>query len=47
LKASKFMGDLLATIIKAKTGEKQLEITALQTCRSKRLVYLLAFVFLN
>ncbi len=28
LNASKFMGDLLATIIKAKTGEKQLEITA-------------------
>jgi len=28
LNASKFMGDLLSTIIKAKTGEKQLEITA-------------------
>ena len=28
LNASKFMGDLLATIIKAKAGEKQLEITA-------------------
>jgi uncharacterized protein YuzE len=28
LNASKFMGDLLTTMIKAKTGEKQLEITA-------------------
>jgi uncharacterized protein YuzE len=28
LNASKFMGDLLATIIKAKSGEKQLEVTA-------------------
>ena len=28
LNASKFMGELLSTIIKAKTGEKQLEITA-------------------
>ena len=28
LNASKFMGDLLSTIIKAKTGEKQLEIVA-------------------
>jgi len=27
LNASKFMGDLLATIIKAKAGEKQLEVT--------------------
>ena len=29
LNASKFMGDLLSTIIKAKAGEKQLEITCL------------------
>lgn len=28
LNASKFMGDLLSTIIKAKTGEKQLEVIA-------------------
>jgi uncharacterized protein YuzE len=28
LNASKFMGDLLSTIIKAKSGEKQLQITA-------------------
>jgi hypothetical protein len=28
LNASKFMSDLLFTIIKAKTGEKQIEITA-------------------
>ena len=28
LNASKFMGDLLSTIIKAKAGEKQLEVTA-------------------
>ena len=28
LNASKFMGDLLSTIIKAKTGEKRLEVTA-------------------
>jgi uncharacterized protein YuzE len=28
LNASKFMGDLLSTMIKAKTGEKQLEMTA-------------------
>jgi uncharacterized protein YuzE len=28
LNASKFMGEFLSTIIKAKTGEKQLEITA-------------------
>jgi uncharacterized protein YuzE len=28
LNASKFMGELLSTIIKAKTGEKQIEITA-------------------
>jgi hypothetical protein len=28
LNTSKFMGDLLATIIKAKAGGKQLEITA-------------------
>ncbi|MCL5877673.1 MAG: DUF2283 domain-containing protein [Candidatus Bathyarchaeota archaeon] len=28
LNASKFVGDLLATIMKAKAGEKQLEITA-------------------
>ena len=28
LNASKFMGELLSTMIKAKTGEKQLEITA-------------------
>jgi uncharacterized protein YuzE len=28
LKASKFMGDLLATIIKAKAGETELEINA-------------------
>ncbi len=30
LNASKFMGDLLAAIIKAKSGETQLEITAWQ-----------------
>jgi uncharacterized protein YuzE len=28
LNASKFMGELLSTMIKAKSGEKQLEITA-------------------
>ncbi len=28
LNASKFIGDILSTIIKAKTGEKQLEVTA-------------------
>ena len=28
LNASKFMGELLSTMIKAKTGEKQLKITA-------------------
>jgi Protein of unknown function (DUF2283). len=28
LNASKFMGDVFAAIVKAKTGEKQLEITA-------------------
>jgi uncharacterized protein YuzE len=28
LNASKFMGELFSTIIKAKTGEKQIEITA-------------------
>lgn len=28
LNASKFMGDLLSTIIKAKTGEKEIQITA-------------------
>ena len=28
LNASKFMGDLLSTIVKAKTGEKQVEVTA-------------------
>jgi uncharacterized protein YuzE len=28
LNASKFVGDLLSTIIKAKTGEKQIEINA-------------------
>ena len=28
LNASKFIGDLLSTIIKAKTGEKQIEIDA-------------------
>ena len=28
LDASKFMGELLSTMIKAKSGEKQLEITA-------------------
>jgi uncharacterized protein YuzE len=28
LNASRFMGDLLATILKAKTGETQIEITA-------------------
>jgi hypothetical protein len=28
LNASKFMGDLVSTMIKAKSGEKQLEVTA-------------------
>jgi len=28
MKASKFIGEMLSTIIKAKTGEKQLEVTA-------------------
>ena len=28
LDASKFMGELLSTMFKAKTGEKQLEVTA-------------------
>jgi uncharacterized protein YuzE len=28
MNASKFMGDFLSTVIKAKAGEKQLEVTA-------------------